>query len=557
MQKLISPTSPFALIAALLFFMAFWNWGYDGITFSDDVSYLTLGHQFWHDIPFQENDLFNYRWGTYLLPGLITYLFGFNDHLASLPSLFAYMLTVVLIWKILPEYLAKNVFVVFFCTSVFLLHFLPKVYPDSLLVFWTALIPASAVYRHKQPFIAGLIMSTAFFFGLCTKETIILLAPLPLLLFIADARHNRPTSFYRYFVLFAIVFILGYLGYFYVQFGDPFFRLKSIETGHYVSPYSFYDKGWAKTLERLTFSPILTFIERTFWIWIVLAVPGLVRAFKHDKDLHLVFALSSLCLLIGFWFMTTSLSFYNPLHLNPRHLIILAPVLSVNIALEAKRWTSNFFWNRFGALWIGFGGIVALGLLDWKLAAFYFSFAAVLLLVPSKWKTPCLAVLLFFPVLASVAYHKELKNYGHFKSVFNKTLSTCNADAPLISHDFVVKSGEVLVGEYNSHLPLYSVQELTKKPAIDGLPQKFTILVYSYYNHAFPEEGSFVKEVTAFANHYHYDKTKIYQDKWINIVQYNLKADLTTFQNHREVVMGFRSDSDHLRHTATPAPDRY
>ncbi|GGF29667.1 hypothetical protein GCM10011339_17350 [Echinicola rosea] len=153
-----------------------------------------------------------------------------------------------------------------------------------------------------------------------------------------------------------------------------------------------------------------------------------------------------------------------------------------------------------------------------------------------------MAVLLLFPVLASTAYQKELKNYDHFKSIFHKTLSSCEADAPLISHDFVVRSGEVLVGEYDRHLPLYSIQELTKKSATDGLPQKFTILIYSYYLHAYPEEGAFIKEVTAYADHFHFEKTEIYQDKWVNIIQYNLQEDLSTFQNHGEYVMDYSLD---------------
>lgn len=67
MQKLSTPQPPYALFTGLLFFMALWYWGYDGVTFSDDISYLDLGYRFWNGLPFQEVDLFNYRWGTYVL----------------------------------------------------------------------------------------------------------------------------------------------------------------------------------------------------------------------------------------------------------------------------------------------------------------------------------------------------------------------------------------------------------------------------------------------------------------------------------------------------------
>jgi hypothetical protein len=53
------------------------------------------------------------------------------------------------------------------------MHFLTKVYPDSLLVFWTVLVPFSAVYREDRPFLSALGVTSGFFFGFITKETII------------------------------------------------------------------------------------------------------------------------------------------------------------------------------------------------------------------------------------------------------------------------------------------------------------------------------------------------------------------------------------------------
>ncbi|AWW32368.1 hypothetical protein DN752_20720 [Echinicola strongylocentroti] len=537
MQQQTHFSFPYSLWAGILFLLVFWYFGYDGITFSDDVSYLTIGRNFWEGKQVIGTDIFTFRWGAYLLPGLISYIFGFNDHFASISSLFFCILALTLIWKILPANLARDTFVVFFCSSIYLLHFLPKVYPDIILVFWVCLIPVSAIYRRRQPLAAAAVMAVAFFIGFCTKETVVFLAPLPIILFIADYKNKRLSPFYAYFSCCITVIALAYLGYFQLRFDDPFFRFTSIENGHYVSAFSFYDKPWQETAARLTFTPILTFIERTYWIWIVLAVPGMVRAFKHDKDLHLIFGAASLCLLIGFWLMTTSFSSYNPLHLNPRHLIILLPSLSVNIALEAKRWTGNFFWNRFGSLWIAFGGIVALGLLDWKLALFYFAFSVVLLFVPIKWKVPCLAVLMLFPILASVSYQKNLKNYDHFKAVFQKSIENANSNNPLISHDFVVHSSHVLVENHNAPLPLLSLTALKEKAGTNQLPEKFTVLVYNYFKHAYPEERNFLPEIQQYASQYNYTQQEFYTDQWVSIIHFEKQQDLSIFQNHGEYVM--------------------
>src|SRR5690606_30948883 len=153
-----------------------------------------------------------------------------------------YLLTLYILWKITPLKSRKWT-VLFFISNIYLLHFLTKVYPDGFLILWVILIPASATYREKHPLLAAWIMALAFFVGFCTKETIVLLFPFPLLLFLIDFKANKSLVFYYYFISIALLIIVLYLGYYQWRFGDWLYRFTSINEGHYVSEYSYHDKG--------------------------------------------------------------------------------------------------------------------------------------------------------------------------------------------------------------------------------------------------------------------------------------------------------------------------
>src|SRR5690606_37885390 len=96
------------------------------------------------------------------------------------------------------------------------------------LVLWVILVPAAAVYRKSWPIPAALVMVMALFIGFCTKETMVYLFPFPLLIFILDLKGKKPLKFYFYFGTFSFLLILGYLAYYYLEFGDAFFRFKSV-----------------------------------------------------------------------------------------------------------------------------------------------------------------------------------------------------------------------------------------------------------------------------------------------------------------------------------------
>ncbi|MDN3667803.1 hypothetical protein QWY93_00410 [Echinicola jeungdonensis] len=505
------------LLGGMLFFIAYWYWGYDGIVFSDDVTYIRLGHHFWKGNEVLNTDHFTLRWGTYFLPGLFTVWLGFNDHIASLSSLLFYLAALFILWKSLSNSMEQKWAIVFFVTPVYLLHFLPKVFPDSALVFWVLLVPFSIIHRNKKPLLAALIMALALFIGFCTKETMVLLFPIPIILFLLDYKKSSNRKFYEYFIGISLVLIINFLGYHYWKFGDPLFRFKSIDSGHYISDYTYYDKGWKSILQRITYLPLYTFIERQYWIWVVLAIPGIIRGYQSRNNIHFAFSLTSTCLILGFWFMTSTMAFYNPIYLNPRHLIIFIGPLSANIALGSQDWLKNAFWKNLCSLLIFIGAIIIL-FSDLKMAAFYGAIALVLFLVPSQFKWISFAVLLIIPSILAANYQKSLKNYPHLKEEFQKLADQSDIHQPLLTHTFLAQSQSILL-ENNTNI--HSIHSMERAPLLLGkIPLQFNLLIYKYYKHAYPDEERALQNTLKLIQSLGYTTVVKREDKWIKILRF-------------------------------------
>ncbi len=475
-------------VCAVLFLLVYWFLGFDGITFSDDVYYLLAGKKFWEGSMVVNDYHFSSRWGAYIPSGFIGFLFGYDPQISSAISLLSYLATFVILLFALPKSTPLLIPCLWFCSQVYLMHFLTKVYPDSQLVFWTFLIPFAAIYRFKKPVLAGIALILALFFGFLTKETIILLAPFPLILFYVDWKEKAiSTQFYLTIVTSGFFLLLLYLGYFWIEFGDPLHRISSINAGHYISEFTYADKGWKSILTRLTILPITTFVERSYWPWLIFALPGFRFGLKRSNSNAFAFSLAIACLLIGFWFMTSTLEFYNPIYLNPRHLIILIPILVFLIGVGWKSWQHSKRWKYALAALVLLGVFISLISLDWKMAAFQAGFLLPIFLSNQKLQNLTLAGVLLLPALAAIPYQKNLKEYSHLKNtLITESQNTGNKDFMLVNN-IVSFSREVLFDDQiELQKKLVGVDEFLADPSIDQ--QKITQLIYLYYLHAYPTE---------------------------------------------------------------------
>lgn len=480
------PQKAKAFWTGVLFLFGYWLLGFDGITFSDDVYYLLAGKSFWQGTMESNAYHFSTRWGAYVPAGFLGFLLGFDPHRISLVSLLAYIGTLGMLLKILPKPSNPWILVLWFSTQVYLLHFLTKVYPDSLLVFWVTLVPFSTVFRVKYPFLAALGVISGLFFGFVTKETIVFLAPLPLFLFAYDwKKGNRNLPFYLALAGLGLAFGALYLGYFWIKFGDPLYRVSSIQEGHYISEYTYADKSAWVMLKRLTILPIQTFVDRSYWLWMVFALPAFAKLRKNPGSPGIEFGLALLSLLACFWLMSTNLKFYNPLYLNPRHLVILVPILAFLVSLGWEEWQNNLTLNKWMAALVLVGVLVSLMQQDWKMAGFQALFLGILYWKKQTQREWMLALLLLAPTWASIFYQQKTKAYPEFIGALEQAAS--ESSSPILTNNFVHFSREVLFPENQKAqdllLPIEQFDSLKSH-----LPGEFRVLIYGYYLHAYPKE---------------------------------------------------------------------
>ncbi|WP_339865317.1 hypothetical protein [uncultured Algoriphagus sp.] len=511
-----------AFAIGITFLFAYWLFGFDGITFSDDVYYLLAGQKFWEGTMEVNDYHFSSRWGAYVPSGLIGYYFKFDAHIISLISLLSYGLTLFMLIKVLSKSSHLWVLVLWFCTQIYFLHFLTKVYPDSLLVLWTTLVPVAATYRKSKPIVSGALLVLALFIGFITKETIVFLAPFPLLLFYFDIKEKElKWSFYYSLIGTALVLGIAYLGYFWIAFGDPLHRISSINAGHYISEYTYADKGFWSILERLTILPIQTFVERAYWPWMVFSVPGILAGWKNGSTAAKAFSLALACLIIGFWFMSSTLAFYNPIYLNPRHLIILIPLLTFLIASGWKNWNVSVKWKNYLGMLLGIGIVVALVLQDWKMAAFHASFFLPLYIKNQKLSAALFGIILLLPATYSIQYQKNLKQYKNLINTLTNQVQLSDSKTAIYTHSFLNFSKEVLFPDdsvaQGKLIPLYLFPK-NSSPS----PERLKVLIYDYYQHAYPEEQEDVDAISDWLEK-NYQLLNTYKTGNISVSEYERK----------------------------------
>ena len=477
-----------ALLAGSGFLFLYWLFGFDGITFSDDVYYLLAGKKFWEGTMEANAYHFSTRWGAYVPSGLIGSLLGFEPHRISLISLFSYLGALVLLLKVLPSKYNPGILVLWFSTQVYFLHFLTKVYPDSLLVFWVVLIPFSAVFRHEKPFLAALGLVSGLFFGFLTKETIVLLGPLPFLLFYFDRRNKTvKTSFYFWILAIGFLFAAIYLSYFWVKFGDPMYRITSINAGHYISEFTYADKGIWSIVRRISYLPILTFVERGYWLWILLALPAISQVRKKQGTPILEFSIAALLLLIGFWLMTSTLEFYNPIYLNPRHLIILVPILAFLIASGWEDWQANPKMRRLILALILLGVAISLFQGDLKMAGFQAVFFLLIFPKNLPFRSLLIALILAVPALYSISYQHKLKSYSTLLNALKEEIKNTENQKVILVNNFIDFSKEVLLdGDPMAQSKLVGIEKIDSIQSLN--PSRIQVMIYRYYQHAYPKE---------------------------------------------------------------------
>jgi hypothetical protein len=126
--------------------------------------------------------------------------------------------------------------------------------------------------------------------------------------------------------------------------------------------------------------------------------------------------------------MSTNLKFYNPLYLNPRHLIVLIPILAFLIAVSWSEWQNNWRLKKILIGLMGLGIAISLFQFDWKMAAFQFGVTGLIFFRESHLRNFGFVLVLVIPALVSIPYQKNLKQYSPLIEVLD--LETLSSESP-------------------------------------------------------------------------------------------------------------------------------
>jgi hypothetical protein len=225
--------------------------------------------------------------------------------------------------------------------------------------------------------------------------------------------------------------------------------------------------------------------------------------------------MAALCLIIGFCFMSSTLELYNPIYLNPKHLLILVGPLSVLVALRGKEWIKEPNWKTKVTALAGLGFFIAFLHNDITMGA-YITGVGLFYIVASGYKffKPVFVLLMLLPVIASIYFQVNTKNYPYFKNQINQYVISTDDQVPIITNNFVYFRRDILFEEFPA-IPenLYKVADWNK--IIDQNPKEFKVFIYKYYQHAYPDEGEFISNFEAWMSSSSFQIVEEFEDDWI------------------------------------------
>lgn len=292
-------------------------------------------------------DHFQLRWSTIYSAAFFYYLFGINAFTSSIPCLLSFMFCGLLLFKILRK---KNIIIFFLTillfyfgrTSVVYMH---RLLPDPIMclaIFYMYFSYRLYLLKRSNAVTLSLQFSVAFIFAIITKETIIIAAPLFVIFCLRDSIKKQNWQFWKYAILFCMLFLSFYILYFKITTGSYFYRYQLLINTNKISLTSF---------EKITIVSKLKRVGYRLWnAWLLngdmmLYIPALTAFIYRNKISNTIIekidTYSFFILICCANFMTISFSYYIPLPESPRHFIFLIPFAS----LLAAKMLYEYFCN--------------------------------------------------------------------------------------------------------------------------------------------------------------------------------------------------------------------
>ena len=151
-------------------------------------------------------------------------------------------------------------------------------------------------------------------------------------------------------ILLGLVMIFIYLGLYYWQTGDPFYRWNGINGEHNISEWGYANADTRRLFLRATIYPLAFFIKAPGVGWPIL-LAGFIGIWniRSEKTQEQQFALAYFWILLGlFWWGSSSLSSYNPMVLVDRMWLPLIPASYLVLCTYLNQqdwWRSKRFYS--------------------------------------------------------------------------------------------------------------------------------------------------------------------------------------------------------------------
>ncbi len=345
------------LAFSFIFIWLYFFFGYEGHYGWDDMEYAQIAYQ-WATGNFSLSDNhFTYRHPVIILTGLCYKIFGLNDFASSLPAILLSMFIIFLVYLVLIKNDTRIIITAIITTLLmpFFIMYSHKLMGDMYVatgIFGSFVSYYLYKFRYKKySFLFALLFSLLLIFAFLTKEVVVLILPVLLILFFNDILKKQHIGFWLWTFAFVLIFVVFYHLLLWKITGSPWSRYIAIEQNAYLNPCSYELFPFISTLKRIGYEFWNELILKGLFFIIIFIISYFFKRFKNifSHKPESFWIIVSVLALISANFMTKSHKAYSPMCLDMRHYLYLIPIISVAAAPNIVRffYTASRNWIIF------------------------------------------------------------------------------------------------------------------------------------------------------------------------------------------------------------------
>jgi 4-amino-4-deoxy-L-arabinose transferase-like glycosyltransferase len=335
-------------ILALILYHAFGNIGPYGY---DDMHYARLAWDLLHG-SLDYNDHFVFRTPLIVFTAISYFLFGISDFSSALPTLIITSGILLVVYQILKDegYVTLIIGLSLTLFSNWLIHYSGKIMPDNYLAF-AMILTLYVLYHYKykthknRPGFFALLFVCALLFGFTAKETIVLIIPFLLFIFLNEMAQKSNVKFWGYVLLYGFLILVLYFIIIRLLTGSFTKRFEAITGNSYLNLCSYDVQSKLILIKRIAYEFFSLTVYQGIFTAFIFIIPALfrdrIRRFLIMETPYYFFVSAAVILFLSSNFMSISYSDYIPLCLDPRHYLFLVPIAAVPASLLIKGFINN------------------------------------------------------------------------------------------------------------------------------------------------------------------------------------------------------------------------